>query len=229
MSEKDDNEASLVPAQRAALSRMGAASLATRGLHDLLEAKSADSWHKKGNELWKQDKYKALACYRRGLEVNPNHVGLQFELGLAYDHGWGMANDDAEAVRWYKKAAEQGHAGAQKNLGWMYEHGRGVPRDDAEAVRWYRKAAEQGHAGAQCTLGRMYEYGRGLTKDCIQAAVWYEKAAEQGDVTAQYVLSWMHKDGRGVPKNDIQAGIWWRKAHNAVEAMKREDSEKRKP
>ncbi len=35
MSDKDDNEKSLVPAQRAALSRTGAASLATRGLREL--------------------------------------------------------------------------------------------------------------------------------------------------------------------------------------------------
>ena len=66
-----------------------------------------------------------------------------------YATGRGVPEDDAEAVRWYRLAAEQGYAGAQNNLGIMYATGRGVPEDDAEAVRWYRMAAEQGEADAQ--------------------------------------------------------------------------------
>ena len=62
---------------------------------------------------------------------------------------WAFSEDDAEAVRWYRLAAEQGHASAQFNLGLMYARGLGVSEDDAEAVRWYRLAAEQGHASAQ--------------------------------------------------------------------------------
>jgi TPR repeat protein len=230
MSNEDEKKTGLVPSQSAAVSRTGGTSLATRGLRDLLETESADAWYKKGFELWLEGEgKKAVACYRRGLEVNPNHVWLQFELGLAYKNGWGVAKDDAEAVRWSRAAAEEGHAGAQSDLGWMYEHGRGVPRDDVEAVRWFREAAEQGDASAQYSLGKMYDYGRGVTKDHIQAAVWYEKAAEQGHLVAQEAIGSLYKDGRGVPQSDVQAAVWWRKAHNAVEAMKREGSEKRKP
>ena len=58
----------------------------------------------------------------------------------------GVLKDEAEGVRWYRMAAEQGLAGAQFNLGVMYDNGRGVLKDEAEAVRWYRMAAEQGHA-----------------------------------------------------------------------------------
>ena len=60
-----------------------------------------------------------------------------------------MAQDEAEAVKWYRKAAEQGNAGAQTNLGVAYHNGAGVPKDDAEAMKWYRKAAEQGDAAGQ--------------------------------------------------------------------------------
>ena len=59
-----------------------------------------------------------------------------------YANGEGVVEDDAEAVRWYRLAADQGHADAQYNLGLMYA--KGVPEDDAEAVRWYRLAADQG-------------------------------------------------------------------------------------
>ena len=54
----------------------------------------------------------------------------------------------AEAMKWYRKAAEQDAADAQLILGFMYDAGEGVPENDAEAVGWYRKAAEQGHAEA---------------------------------------------------------------------------------
>ena len=61
-----------------------------------------------------------------------------------YDNGEGVPQDDAEAVRWFRLAAEQGEARAQFNLGIRYANGEGVPQDDAEAIRWYRLAAEQG-------------------------------------------------------------------------------------
>jgi hypothetical protein len=41
----------------------------------------------------------------------------QFRLGGAYFFGRGVAEDHAEAVRWWRKAADQGHAGAQDLLG----------------------------------------------------------------------------------------------------------------
>ena len=66
----------------------------------------------------------------------------------------GVPEDDVEAVRWYRLAAEQGLALAQYNLGVMYDNGEGVPEDDVEAVRWYRLAAEQGLALAQYNLNQ---------------------------------------------------------------------------
>ena len=76
----------------------------------------------------------------------------QYSIGVKYDTGEGVPQDDAEAVIWYRRAAEQSHATAQYNLGVMYGAGEGVPQDDAEAVRWYRLAAEQGDASAQNNL-----------------------------------------------------------------------------
>jgi len=37
----------------------------------------------------------------------------QFNLGLMYRKGQGVTQDDAGAVRWYRKAADQGAAAAQ--------------------------------------------------------------------------------------------------------------------
>lgn len=68
----------------------------------------------------------------------------QYNFGVMYANGQGVVKDEAEAVRWFRKAAEQGTAGAQHNLGFMYENGYGVKKDKVEAVRWYLLAADQG-------------------------------------------------------------------------------------
>jgi len=96
--------------------------------------------------------------------------------------------DYSEAMKWYRKAAEQEHANAQSNLGFMYAQGQGVTQDYAEALRWFRKAAEQGEAPAQFNLGLMYRQGHGVTQDDAEAGKWYRKAGEQGLAQAQFIL-----------------------------------------
>ncbi len=101
----------------------------------------------------------------------------QFNLGLLYVRGQGVPQDDQEAVRWYRLAADQDFASAQGLLGLMYYEGRGVPQDYTEAVKWYRLAAEQGLAVAQYKLGLMYALGHGLSKDYVLTHMWATLAA----------------------------------------------------
>ena len=65
-----------------------------------------------------------------------------------YANGEGVPQDYAEAVKWYRRAAEQGYAAAQYNLGAVYATARGVPQDYAEAVKWYRRARPLRGCGA---------------------------------------------------------------------------------
>jgi tetratricopeptide (TPR) repeat protein len=88
--------------------------------------------------------------------------------------------DYAEAIRWYRRAADQGNPHAQNNMGWLYEYGRGVAQDYGEAMRWFRLAAEQGNDSAQSNIGRLYENGWGVAQDYGEAMRWYRKAAEGG-------------------------------------------------
>jgi len=67
--------------------------------------------------------------------------------------GEGVPQDDKEAARLWRLAAERGHAGAQAAFGACYMTGQGVLLDDEEAARWFRLAAEKGHAKAQFALG----------------------------------------------------------------------------
>ena len=66
-----------------------------------------------------------------------------------YAKGTGVPQDDVEAVKWYRLAADQGFANAQLNLGLMYAKGTGVPQDDVEAYKWWNLAADQGNTKAR--------------------------------------------------------------------------------
>ena len=96
-----------------------------------------------------------------------------------------MAKDQVEAVKWYRKAAEQNHAKAQYNLGVCYAHGEGVAKDQVEAAKWYRKAAEQNFAPAQFNLNVCYYNGEGVAKDWVEAYKWLLLVARQGDEDAK--------------------------------------------
>ena len=66
-----------------------------------------------------------------------------------YSIGLDVPRDDAEAIRWFHLAAEQGDALAQPNLGQMYFNGRGVPQDDVSAHMWLNLAAATGDEDAR--------------------------------------------------------------------------------
>jgi TPR repeat protein len=127
-----------------------------------------------------------------------------------FDRGWAAytKGDYPQAVKWFRKAAEQGEASAQNNLGAMYAKGEGVPQNDAQALKWYRKATEQGYAGAQYNLGFMYDKGLGVRQDDAEAVKWYRKAAEQGYAGAQNNLGYMYGLGLGVRQDYVTALMW---------------------
>ncbi len=136
-----------------------------------------------------------------------------YELGFDYRKGRnGKTKDDAEAVKWFRKAADQGHSNGQAQLGFMYQYGYGVTKDYAEAVKWYYKSAEQGNASGQNQLGYMYLNGYGVTKDYTEAVKWFRKSAEQGDASGQNHLGYMYRNGYGVTKDYAEAVKWYRKA-----------------
>lgn len=72
----------------------------------------------------------------------------QYLLGVFHANGDGVAQDYAEAAKWFRKAADQGHSRAQRNMGLFSELGLGMDRDVPQAARWYLKAVEQHDAAA---------------------------------------------------------------------------------
>ncbi|MCH2211043.1 MAG: sel1 repeat family protein [Fuerstiella sp.] len=147
-----------------------------------------------------------LGTYESAQKGHPN---AQFLIGFWYTIGQGGVQiDDVEALKWYRRAADQGLAKAQFTVGQMYSSGEGATKDEVEALKWYRSAADQGHAQAQFTLGTMYSSGEGATKDEVEALKWYRSAAEQEHAQAQLNLGLMYSKGQGTPEDAVEAYAW---------------------
>ena len=133
----------------------------------------------------------------------------EFNLGMLYQKGLGVAKDDTTALAWFRKAAAQGLALAQYDVGWMYGNGAGVRHDDAEALAWYRKAAAQGLADAEYSVGLALTNGVGVKADDKEAVEWLRKAAEQDHGEAQGMLAALYCDGLGTAKDLIEGYKWF--------------------
>ena len=73
-----------------------------------------------------QDFEKGLAAYNAGdyatalkewrWMAEEGNVGAQFNLGVMYHNGWGVIQDYAEAVKWYRLAADQENEQTKSSL-----------------------------------------------------------------------------------------------------------------
>jgi len=117
----------------------------------------------------------AFTLFKKAAEQGSTKA--QYNLGVVYEQGQGVAQDYQEATHWYTKAAEAGDTRAQYNLGRMYSQGQGMAQDYQQAVVWFRKAAEAGDTRAQYNLGHMYYGGVGVPQDYILAHMWTNLAA----------------------------------------------------
>ena len=89
-----------------------------------------------------------------------------------YAAGTGVSRDFAEALKWYRRAADAGYGPAIVNLALIYSGfggTTGIPANLPEAAKWLRVGADLGYAPAQAMLGFAYVNGRGVAADPVEA------------------------------------------------------------
>lgn len=97
-----------------------------------------------GLRLWRMKTYEeAVPLLRAAADADqPRALAT---LGYAYANGYGVEQDDARAVAYWREAAQRGDALGAERLAAAYRDGRGGLRQDhSEALRWNRRAAELG-------------------------------------------------------------------------------------
>jgi TPR repeat protein len=101
-------------------------------------------------------------------------VNAQRELGVMYATGdWSGRKDLAEAVRWYRLAAEKGHAESQYDLGFMLLLGEGGLKNTEQGVMWLDRAGELGEYKAFRLLVDCYENGYyDVPVNAAKVAIW---------------------------------------------------------
>jgi uncharacterized protein len=170
----------------------------------------------------------------------------QFELGVAYAQGNGVAKNEREAIAWFRKAAEQGLPEAQHNLGLLCVEDKKckvlnerLAKIDQSIEKLERVLMEN---PALNSIIKAQIAPRKLEKSELEkqlaevdykndtlAAKSFRQAAEQGYHPSQFVLGAMHLKGQGVPKNKVVACAWFvisayygnDKAKAAIEALSR--------
>ncbi len=76
----------------------------------------------------------------------------EFEMGARYASGEDVAQDYAQAVKWFTLAADRGQVLAAATLGAYYGAGRGVPQDDVSAYMWSAIAKQGGDEASKYRL-----------------------------------------------------------------------------
>ena len=149
------------------------------------------------------------------------NADAQTILGIMYDYGQGVPQDEVQALDWYLRAAIQGEPAVQYKVGDRYFRGIGTEQNYHEALEWWELAASGGHSDAQFNLGLMYYRGLVTEPDFIRAADLFRSAAEQENSYAQYSLAVMYSFGEGVTKDYTEARKWLEKSakHGLAQAQ----------
>src|SRR2546430_1701623 len=104
------------------------------------------------------DYLQAADWYRKAAEQG--HALAQFNLGIMYGKGQGVARNKVTSMMWLGRSAKLGDAGAQYELG-MRQHRRSLDEQPEaasesriEAYKWLQLAADQGYGesaiGCEC-------------------------------------------------------------------------------
>lgn len=156
-----------------------------------------------------KDKDKALAYFISaadlGLAVSMNSAGQIYRVDKS---------DYVNAMRWYRKADENGNPKGTFYIGYLYDVGLGVEEDNAEAAKWYRKSADLGHAQANANLGNFYLSGIDVEKDGLKAKAYFEKAFNINPKSAYAArkLGDLYQKGIGVKASKELAIQWYETA-----------------
>lgn len=166
---------------------------------------------REANTVLSQKDYPAAFSKFSALAQQGNATA-QFNLGVFYFNGQGVAKDEKQAIDWFAKAAAQGHSRALQTL---------------------QGAAARGNADAQAALGRIQQpaglasasptpvddkallaqaNGALAQKDYATAFSKFSVLAQHGNATAQFNLGAFYFNGQGVAKDEQLAYEWLAKS-----------------
>ena len=163
-------------------------------------------------------------------EAKKGDMDSQYKLATMYQFGNGTSMDLKEAIKWYKKASDQGHPSSLSMLKTLKEkeesfeplneeldRERQSKRDeqieeemDEEELKKHKLKmkhidAENGDLSAQSDLATDYF----LDQEPAKAYKWALLASKQGDASSQHTLGVLYKRGFSGQKANIKEAVKW--------------------
>ena len=161
----------------------------------------------------------AFGAYQRGLYITALNLArpraeagdaaAQALLAEIYSRGLGVARNEAEAIKWYGLAAEQGVSEAQFRYAMAIIDGKVAGKAEDAALRMLKLAADQGNRLAQFNFAQLTVQRKPGAAGMALAVDYYEKAAQAGLADAQYAMSQVHNTGTGGRSFDPKAARQW--------------------
>tara|TARA_R110002072_G_scaffold238329_4_gene395735 strand:+ start:9600 stop:10733 length:1134 start_codon:yes stop_codon:yes gene_type:complete len=109
----------------------------------------------KASECWKLKEYECYFNQSKTVAIEDGKADAQFNLGNAYEYGYGVEKNYQKALDWYYKSAKQGDEVASNRIGSMFEHGTGVKANKFTAYEWYLTSAKLGYRPSELALDRL--------------------------------------------------------------------------
>ena len=100
---------------------------------------------------------------------------IRLALAECCEHGIGVAKDHANAIYYYKKAAESGTDESAFKAGRAITQGIGMKAEYAAARPHILRAARRGYLPAMLMMGMFSDEGRGVAQNLDDAESWYLK------------------------------------------------------
>lgn len=166
-------------------------SISKQWIHKLAERGHVEAAIHLGDDCYKHHNWEeAVKWYRAAAENQASRIGsgkyvhLLSRIGFIYDEGgYGVEEDNAEAVKWYVKAVGIDKANASAlRLANMYFDGEGVNKDPRMAVNLLYQILSpyvlfKYEDSSVCRrLARCYIDGEGVPENMFMAAIWWLKA-----------------------------------------------------
>jgi TPR repeat protein len=174
----------------------------------------AMSDYQKGMAAYNTGDY-ATALQTMSVLAKQGHAKARFSLGVMYDNGKGVAENNDKAFELYRKAAKQGVIDATRALPKlmkeMVEEFKAARPGQKDLHELYERDLATGRSLLD-TLG--YEggiaaYNRG---DYVTAFKNLKPFAQLANVSAQFLVGVMYSNGKGVPQDYTKAVRWTRLA-----------------
>lgn len=115
-----------------------------------------------------------------------------------------------EAIKWTKRAAEEGMREAEFALGSYFDQGIGVEQNSKKALSYYELAASKKYGPAMINLAFMYSEGKGVERDLRHVYKWSLLASEQGMTRADSELEELERrlDDKSLGEASAMADEW---------------------